>query len=93
MPDNPGKYIRIRREDNDGENALVRVINRAPLPVQNIILDANFEDGKGEYYYAPLEIQRVLYPKEQITIVIDPHVVPVEYQDSLEIVVVSAETL
>jgi len=93
LPDNPGKYIRVHREDNEGENALFKVINRAPIPVRTIFLDANFEDGDGKYYYAPLEIQRVLYPTDQITIVIDPQVVPAEYHDSLEIVVVSAEIL
>ena len=28
LPDNPEKYIRVHREDNDGENALFRVIIR-----------------------------------------------------------------
>jgi hypothetical protein len=93
LPDNPKKYIQIRRKDSDGKTARFMVINKSLLPVHNIFLKIHFNDSRGKKHKMSHKIQHILHPEEQIAVLIDPQFVPAAFQDSLKISLISVEII
>jgi len=93
LPDNPKKYIQIRRKHSDGKKTRFMVINNSLLPVHNIFLEVRFIDSRGKKHKMSHKIQHILHPKEQVTVLIDPQFVPAAFQDSLRISLLSVEII
>jgi hypothetical protein len=93
LPDNPKKYIQIRRKYSDGKTARFMVINKSFLPVRNIFLEVHFNDNRGKKHKMSHKIKHILHPEEQVMVLIGPKFVPAAFQDSIKISLVSVEIM
>ena len=93
LPDNPKKYIQIRRKHSDGKKARFMVINKSILPVHNIFLKIRFNDRQGKKHKMSHKIRHILHPEEHVTVLIGPKFVPAAFQDSIKISLVSVEIM
>jgi hypothetical protein len=93
LPDNPKKYMQIRRKVSDGKTAQFMVINKSTLPVHNIFLKIHFSDSSGKKHKMSHKIKHILHPKKQVTVLIGQKSVPAAFQDSIKISLVSVEIM
>ena len=68
LPDNPGRYLKVKPAIDDRGRTLARVVNSTPRPVTNIVVAAEFQDKSGRVYSHKVRLDGTLPPGKSATV-------------------------